>query len=75
MPPIPDKLDIELPIAEEARKEERTKEFIDKINKLQEEYMRAIVPMLEMKPNGLIPVLQIIERQSKVEEKPKEPTQ
>mgnify|MGYP001566362458 CR=1 FL=1 len=49
---------------------DKTKEFLDKINELQEQYERSLVPKLNYQPQGVFPI--IFAEVKKKEEKPEE---
>lgn len=52
---------------------DKTKEFLDKINELQEQYERNLVPKLNYQPQGVFPIIFVEVRKPKEEEKKEEP--
>ena len=53
---------------------DKTKEFLDKINELQEQYERSLVPKLNYTPQGVFPIIfvEIKKKETKPEEEKEE---
>ena len=56
---------------EEQFEADKTKEFLDKVNELQEQYERSLVPKLNYQPQGVFPII-FVEVRKKEEAKPEE---
>ena len=50
---------------------DKTKEFLDKVNELQEQYERSLAPKLNYQPQGVFPII-FVEVRKKPEVKPEE---
>ena len=51
---------------------DKTKEFLDKVNELMEQYERTMVPKLNYTPEGVLPII-YVDIKKKPEEKKEEP--